>query len=647
MKLLNISASGIKGQEFDLALGDGGTAIIGDNATGKTAIVEAIKFVLRGRFSEVKKRSWPELTVKGEFDFGMVARTIGPKGTVLSDYTNEVLDHDCLDIPLLDPEHYFSLTDSERVNYVFSRVKLPDSYTPESILAQLERVSLGEDHTELVEKAKGDLIGELRGAFETGTLQESLETAIQGLRTRFTYWNKRQKETQGAVTTLAELKLRVKETTAAPVDLEKEIKDVQTKIDECNSERGKLIEQGNTADTAIKTKRQYQKWLDEDRTDYDTILRNLRETKLAKAADFERAADSIMGIDIGETRDELQRFRLDLSSAEGDLRVAKSAIKEADESAAALADATECPYCKSKGKDWKKKLGESLDQRIKDAVAGKKVAEGKIEKCNTEIKDRETRIASFESVSAKCETLRLELKKLGDDIDTALDNQKKDEKKRAGWRAEMKEIVVPKNVDVLEKELATSDAERAKHITRMGELRNQQQAETKLRQDLTRAAEAEQEHRIAAAQLLVTKTIAKEIGEKREAMICEVFGKLLGTANLFVKGILKAPLVLHENTIGMFAGSKFVEHYWFSGTEKALAYMAIATALSADAPFKMPILDEFGRLDYKKQKQVIDRLEDLKTRGVIDQYVIAGTLIPDKAAWEPGKSPEILVHIVK
>jgi len=108
-----------------------------------------------------------------------------------------------------------------------------------------------------------------------------------------------------------------------------------------------------------------------------------------------------------------------------------------------------------------------------------------------------------------------------------------------------------------------------------------------------------------------------------------VFGELIITANKFTEGILKSPLTIVDGIIGRLHGGKFVEHYWFGGTEKALAYIAIAVALSAKAPFKLVILDEFGRLDEENKWRVLRRLADMQISGVIDQFVIAGTELPE------------------
>ena len=125
-----------------------------------------------------------------------------------------------------------------------------------------------------------------------------------------------------------------------------------------------------------------------------------------------------------------------------------------------------------------------------------------------------------------------------------------------------------------------------------------------MQQDLLRATEAEAK---AYLRRKPTSWSSKNwptcSKRRREGMITEAFGKLLAIANKVVDGILIQPLVPHENTICMVKHGHYIPHRVFSGTEKALAYIAIAVALSADAPLKLVLLDEFGRLDAGNRTQ--------------------------------------------
>jgi DNA repair exonuclease SbcCD ATPase subunit len=632
MVLREIVASGLKGQKFHYQLGEG-TIIVGPNDAGKTAVLDAIRFVCRGKFPEVKKGDWPEAIVTGRFDEGAITRSINSKGTVATTVTEQGVEDLDLDIPLLDPEHYVGLTDKERTIYVFDRVKLPDSYSVESIIADIERMSMGDQHTEQVQKAKQDLLVELRGCFNEPSVQECLSNAVEKLRARFTYWNRRCKETQGAVKTLTELKLR-EEATAAPTDLEDQVAVLVKEVASLNLEKGTLRQTMNEAERVVATRKSIKSWLDEDRIDYDTMLTRVRAKRNELAGAFERTSDTIMGIDIAELRAELKEAQGELRKNEGDLKVAQTAATEATQALKDLESQTECPYCHSNHKTWKGSVEVILNKRLVEANTSIEARAGMVAGGKARIADLDKRIEQFTQTSAICETQRAELKRLGDEIDRIIRDKDNDTKKRKGWETQLEALKVPDTgktrIDV---RLAEVEEELKRAQVALDELNAKRQAETRLKQDLVRAGEAAQEHEIAAAQLRVTKVVGKLLDEKREAMVCEVFQKLLANANVLTTGILKSPLVLHDNTIGRFAGAEFVSHHWFGGTAKAITYIAIATALSMDSPFKLVLLDEFGRLDEKNQSRLLNRLTAMRRDKMIDQFIVVGTEVRTPSTW--------------
>jgi DNA repair exonuclease SbcCD ATPase subunit len=630
MVLKRIIASNLKGQSFDLELGPG-TAIIGPNSAGKTAILEAIKFVCRGKFPEVKKGSWPEITVSGVFDEGMITRTINTKGSVKTDFPGTI-DPATLDIPLLDPEHYFGLTDRERTNYVFERVKLPADYTAESIIAEMERLSLEEEHTEDVEKSKSDLISELRGPLNDKglSLQEALATSVELMRTRYTYWNRRCKETQGAVTTLTELKLREKNVAAAPADLEKQIKDLLDQISGHNEKHGTLKQKLFGAEAAIATKKSLEKFLNEDRTDYDTLLKIAREKRLPIAHEFERVSDSIMGIDIEDLKRELGAARIDNKKSSEAAAIFDDTCKDITKQLEDLDKREACPYCASDEKGWKHKVSVKLKGRLAKAQTTFKAQFGIAKASLARIVDLEKRITSFNETRAKAEELRQQLKQIGDQIDQIIIDKDRDEQLRKSREKRLADLQTPETpIPEIERDIEAERNAIQTARTKLDELYAQRTAETRLQQDIARAGEAAKEHTVAEAQLLVTKKIAKLLEDKRNGMVMDAFASLFEIANRFTDGILKSPLTMVNGAIGRLGpGGEPIEHYWFGGTEKALTYIAIACALSANSPFKLVLLDEFGRLDENNQMKVLDRLGSMQKAGVIDQFVVAGTSLP-------------------
>jgi len=635
MLLTQIKAEGLKGKSFSYPLSPA-NAIIGPNWSGKTAIIEAIKFLCRGKFPEVKKGDWPEATVQGSFEpNGSIKRSINSKGTVGTVAVPADLA-DSLDIPALDPEYYFGLTDRERTNYVFERIKLPDSFTAKAIIAEIERLSLGEKHTEEIESAKGDVISDLRPDFtDVYTVQESLGIALDRLRERFTYWNRRCKETQGAVTTLTELKLRQKQVTAAPADLDKKIAEAAKEISRCNTQMGEIQAQIKAIEGQEATRKSLEKYLSNDRTDFDALRARAR-TKIKSITDeLDPLNERLMKIDFQELQDRWELFDEDQrNSAE---RFYSDKVDSLKASIEDLNKQAHCPYCRSDAKGWKTNAQRALTAQLKEETARLKAQTERRETAFHRKSELEKQISEYRQLAKHADELKDKVEELSDEIDRITAEKDRDAQQRADWKEQLKTLAVTLDVSDLKSQLQDAALKLEAAEVNSARLNAIRTTETRLSQDLVRAGEAAQENTAAQAQLAVTKKVATLIQDKRNEMVLTAFETLLGIANKFCAGILRAPLTMSDGVIAM--GN--VTHHWFSGTEKAIAYIAIAVALSASAPFKLVILDEFGRLDKDNQLKVSTRLSELVDDGTIDQFIIAGTSLPK----EPG--PKLNVIKVK
>ena len=132
--------------------------------------------------------------------------------------------------------------------------------------------------------------------------------------------------------------------------------------------------------------------------------------------------------------------------------------------------------------------------------------------------------------------------------------------------------------------------------TRYAEADQRRKRALELQQDLRRAAEAEEEHRHASAAKQVFEDTLKLLKAAQTTAIEDLFQVLLEDANYFANGILKSPLVLEKGEIGRREGLRFIPHQAFSGTEEAIAYIAIAAGLSRRLKFRLAMLDELRPL---------------------------------------------------
>src|SRR4029077_10301304 len=97
-------------------------------------------------------------------------------------------------------------------------------------------------------------------------------------------------------------------------------------------------------------------------------------------------------------------------------------------------------------------------------------------------------------------------------------------------------------------------------------------------------------------------------------------------ANAIVGKILASDLAFHEGEIGRWDGHRWISHKTFSGTEQALTFVAIAAALSQNAPVRVLIFDELGRLDDVRRLDLIKLLRTARQESYIDQFIVVGAL---------------------
>lgn len=649
MKLTSISAVGLKGPDFKHQL-SAATAIVGPNAAGKTRILQAIRLALAGWLPECGKTpratwelaSGPEMIVRTEFDDGAsIKRRFFLEGATVKaeleastgkGHGAEILgssDSDIEAMPLLNAEAYFEMTDSQRVAYVFERIKLPDSYTPAAIIAECERLSFEEAHTQQIETAKGDMMLLVRASFlpvKKKSVQENLVDIIAELRESFTYWNARAKSTQGAVTTLAELKLRETEVVAAAQGVDAALTKAQSELDELNLNKGRLQMKQAEAERRAEDIKGLRSRLDADRIDYPRMIQKLQDAialdkKQLKLELIPKARENLVAA-ISALKDELAEVR-------GHFSEWTLARAEASEQLDGLASLKVCPYCHSKGKDWKVTLEKELNAKLarldgllKDgnALVGSK--EPSVREMEKALLDNDVIVLANNSVKQRIEAKERE-------VGRYQEAATRSSEQRTAWQKDLEALEALPVGEQVSDELDVVMSNASELREQISVLQERKTAETRLHQQLVSAAQAELEHHDAAAHVTVIKAIANLLKDKRAAMINEAFNGLLEVANKVVSGILKKNLCLHEGTIGMWSdGGKFIPHRVFSGTEKALTYIAIAVALSATAPIKLVILDEFGRLDEANQLKVIDRLNDCLMEEIIDQFIIVGTKMP-------------------
>lgn len=649
MNITKVSATNLKGRSFDHELSSL-TAITGRNFAGKTAIVTAIRLAILGHIPELGKTNratWElssglQMSAKVDFDSGaFIKRTFRMERDSVKEELEasngkgqgyEKQDAEDADFPLLNAEAYFNLTDSERIDYVFARAVLPDEYKATKIIADLEQITFGSAHSESIEKAKAAIVAKVRQTLDNIDIATGLDelTKDKGvLKTEFSYWNKRTKDTQGAARVLTEFKLREKECSADTFsEIDTALEAHRKSLGEFNVKKGEFAAQLAEAKRTAIRRNQLTEIVHSAGVDNSAAIEGY-EKKIKAQLPASKKTDPAEKLEAARAKQsELNtQSRLLTANIDGHQKAIVEAIEELDD----LSHKKACPFCKSKGKGWQAEVQKGYEEKKAAAENLKAESEAKLKDLTGQL---ETLMKSIEKMTAlqnEITNAKADIDQMGIRISDLKNNQESQDKSRAQSKAELENLLVAKvPSDDQQAELNSSLAQ--VHIA-IESLEARRTAATQLEQDMKRAAEAGLEHEEAAAYVAVIKEVGAKLKELKEQMVANVFDGLLKTANAICGQILASPLAFHEGDIGRWNGSKFITHRAFSGTEKALAYICIATALSTQSPFKLVILDEFGRLDPDNQVRVAAALGKAQADGVIDQAVIIGTMMLPFPDW--------------
>lgn len=165
------------------------------------------------------------------------------------------------------------------------------------------------------------------------------------------------------------------------------------------------------------------------------------------------------------------------------------------------------------------------------------------------------------------------------------------------------------------------------------DLAAQRAALTTWKAQVARRDEAEKGVLKLQAEVEVYKQAVELVREVREDAVAKTFGKVLDVARNFTDGLLNSPIEMVDGALGRRVSEAdreqgntapvgaWIPHEAFSGTEQLLAYAGFAVALAGQAPIKLVIMDELGRLTLHRKVALLQRMCELVQRGVIDQLV--------------------------
>lgn len=631
--LTSIAASNLKGRSFTYALGRC-TLIAAPNWSGKSAITEAVRLALGGYLPERGKQNQDtmklcagnSMRVEVTADTGhLITRqwTRTPKGVEQS----RVIGAEGFDThtPLLNPDEYFSLSANAQIDYIFTRTKMPDGYDVARIEAAIDEIiEASEDITADDEEAIEAIKGWARK--EIGTDPETFAgnlTAFLGdkgkLKTEYTIWNRKARDTQGAVTTLNEMTpdaWQFSEATLRGVAIKIGI--TQGRVKSAAEALGGLRSKRDAVAKHAKRKAEIEAILAEPAPDHAATIAKMEKRKAGLLEQI-RPVDQVL---LNEVEELVASLGTALGTAERLRDGYKAKAAELTKELEASATVESCDKCGCSGKTFLKlrsqlaaSIQADLDAQNELAAEHDKAAD----KASTELAAAQLRKNAFIATATDNEELQEEIDGLESEIRSLhmdIDLYKSD---RQAVGKELAAMTEPGEVDDAALAKLEADAEAAD--AELNALRETERAAIAKRETYRNQQTAKHEHEQAVSFKKTITAVQSKIKAVQAEMIAEVIGPICDTANRIAGDILRSPLCFHEGEIGRMGEQGFISAETFSTGEKALASVATAAALSSQATYRLLILDELGVLSAKKQGEILKRLAQAVEDGLLHQVI--------------------------
>ena len=622
MKIKNITASGLKSGHFSHALGPV-TLVTGDNFSGKTARLDAIRLGLIGYVPELGRQNGAtfglcagsELDVGLTFDSGatMYRRWRMERGSIKATMTGELPT-----IPpvLMDPAEYFAMGDKDRVRYVFRLVSSDDDDKAAlTVIAAVRGIKVegGTDRHEAVLRSivddlnesdnKRNMAGESVAAWIEGQLAAMRET----LRTTKQAVDRLDKTVTGLAAVKAD------DEAVAVRDTSQEIRTLQGWLQERSGQRGK-VEETIEADSRTNARHLAAKLVLDGMVDPAPAIDDIE----AKLVELDRRCAVVS---------RMPGIVALYIAANGRLAQARAEATALDQQAKELADELQaklqlkaCPFCGAAAEGWQDHLRADYDVRIRATNSAWITKAGEVDEYTLEVRaieeekrmdseadlSRQLAITEAQSLRQKLTVLRRDEQKINEARQTVALLQPVTTESLAGLRRQSDTLT--RDIDGGTVKLRTLQ-ERQQRFTR-------EQEATRL------AAQAAEKNEQDRDRLAVLKATVAVMETEQERMVESAFTCILALANDVTTGILRGTLAYHGGEIGRWQDGAWIGHRTFSGTEKALAYAGISVALAQSSPIRIVLLDEMGRLTAENKRKLAQRLIEMEAVGKIDQAVM-------------------------
>lgn len=618
MKIESIAASNLKAPSFKHELG-AVNILVGDNYSGKSARLEAIRLGLLGFVPGLPKTNAGIFSLSCGSQMGVtlrlsdgtdVTRHYSQKGETIK----AVEMANGLKVPpvLMDAGEYLRLSDRERVKYVFSLVSIGDKWSGETILRTIGETPIDcePEIVEAVVLAKRAIFDRLSESDHDrheadGPVQEWLEAVLVDLRERV-------RNTTAALS-------RMEKYSQAAVELKAGSDQDAANVDRLLRERSAELK---AIGERLAVAKAQQESVRNNAAMRAELQRKLAEPWNETALESTHEQIKALGPKVEGHKSNLPGLAAKVAEAKGQLEAARAMEKRIVSEITALnrqheldAKAPKCPHCGTKGAKFKEAIEEHFRERMAELESGQKKTVNEHAKANKSYLTASEAYEAEAIADKQFQQDRMLLQSLKGEVnrlETLAQN-------RAMWTKQLDGLEVlaaPSQTDIAEmsKAVASLTAE-------VDDLSIRQKRWVAAAHEAKRQAEAKAQRQTCEAELVALKAVVKSVEVIQAAMVEDAFGKILADANRFTDGILLTPLGYHAGEVGRWAGQTWVPHRSFSGTEQLISCAGISVALARQSPIKIVLLDELGRLTAANKRRLVDRLLALTQEGFIDQAV--------------------------
>lgn len=329
---------------------------------------------------------------------------------------------------------------------------------------------------------------------------------------------------------------------------------------------------------------------------------------------------------------------------------AKNQIQSIDRQLAQL-DKGKCPCCGSEGAALEEAMRNLTAAKETAAIAGSEVLVDfeKTFKKKRMLREEETRlrqnlkqIAAWEAseemlaLKQRVETLETSLKGIPDPHDhqvkagIAETTLAKIDEAREEWQAyRAAKVPTPDELAAAREALKDAKESRAAAFEELSRIRAAGATHDAWLSDRNRMIAMQDEATKNEATLKATLQLRTFLQEEQRSAVAESMKPLIETAGIFLKGLVAGEMTTDKHLVGITRDGNFLPLEVLSGMEMVAVSAACQAALASQGEIKLLLVDELARLTPKNQLQFFENCHTAIERGVIDQAILICQSAPD------------------